>query len=623
MRAAAGSAMLLFAGATIVAAVAAVDAVAFSPAAAYGRPAAGGGAPQAAAARSAPEAAAQASPGAAAQGLTRTSCTACHLDEELWEPEEIAVVAGFRDDVHAAVGLSCHDCHGGNPDPALAEDYLAAMDDGFAPNPYRGPPERAGVPAFCGTCHSDATYMRRFAPSLRIDQEAEYRTSRHGQLLAEGDTNVATCIDCHGTHGIRRPANPASGVYPTRVAETCSGCHADVERMAGYTLVNGAPLPIDQYARWRESVHAAAMFEREDLSAPTCNDCHGNHGASPPGLDSVAFVCGQCHGREAEIFRASPKRAGFEDHNQYLLDAEGEGCIACHDPPEPAASLSGFNSFGECAACHGNHGVVRPTLSFLSPLPDTPCAFCHAAGDGDDARFRAPEEDMLLFLEVRDGLRAEAAELGLEGTERFDWLVDRAETLPYHTVPAAPDAEPRRRPEFDTLYTKFRIGKTSYTFEDPVSGQVTRSPILRCASCHADPGTLGDDAVGIRVAGELLNGMRDLTARVASAERTLLAARRGGVEIGGTGLEVERAVDAQISLEVLLHGFNAAPDSEFAAVHAEGMAHAEAAIAAGQAARAELSYRRQGLVIASILIVMVLIGLALKIREVSGREAGP
>jgi hypothetical protein len=560
---------------------------------------------------------------AAAQALQPTSCTGCHLDEELWEPEEIAVVAGFRDDVHAAVGLSCHDCHGGNPDPALAEDYLAAMDDEFAPNPYRGPPERSEVPAFCGTCHSDATFMRRFAPSLRIDQEAEYRTSRHGQLLAQGDTNVATCIDCHGTHGIRRPANPASAVYPTRVAETCSGCHADVERMAGYTRANGTPLPIDQYARWRESVHAAAMFEREDLSAPTCNDCHGNHGASPPGLDSVAFVCGQCHGREADIFRASPKRAGFEDHNQYLLDAEGEGCIACHDPPEPAASLSGFDSFGECAACHGNHGVVRPTLSFLSPLPDTPCAFCHAAGDGDDVRFAAAEEDMMLFFEVRDGLRAEAAELGLEGTERFDWLVDRAETLPYHTVPAAPDAEPRRRPEFDTLYTKFRIGKTSYTFEDPVSGQVTRSPILRCASCHADPGTLGDDAVGIRVAGELLNSMRDLTARVASAERTLLAARRGGVEIGGTGLEVERAVDAQISLEVLLHGFNAAPDSEFAAVHAEGMAHAEAAIAAGQAARAELSYRRQGLMVALILIVMVLIGLALKIREVSGREAGP
>lgn len=44
-----------------------------------------------------------------------TSCTSCHKDVKL------------TGDVHAEVGLSCHDCHGGNPDPALAAD-IAAMD---------------------------------------------------------------------------------------------------------------------------------------------------------------------------------------------------------------------------------------------------------------------------------------------------------------------------------------------------------------------------------------------------------------------------------------------------------------------------------------------------------------
>ena len=519
------------------------------------------------------------------------------------------------------MGLSCHDCHGGNPDPALFEDYVGAKDESFVANPYRGRPEAADVPGFCGTCHSNATYMRRFGPSISVGQEAEYWTSQHGQGLRAGDTNVATCVSCHGAHGIRRFTDPLSSVYPTAVGEMCSTCHADAERMSGYTLPNGQPLPVDQHARWRESVHAAAMFEREDLTAPTCNDCHGNHGAMPPGLDSIAFVCGQCHGREATIFRSSAKREGFERHNEYLLDAEGEGCIACHDQPEPAAMLTGLTSFGECASCHGNHGVVRPTLSFLSPLPETPCAFCHGEADQEGVHLVESEEHIERFRQARDGLLAQAADIGLEGEERYDWLVDRAMELPPHTLGVQEDGTVTRRPEFDRLFTKFRIGKTSFTYEDPTTGELTREPILRCASCHASEDYLGEDAVGIRVAGEILGRMRELTSRTASAERVLLAARRGGVETGEAGIEVDRAIDAQIGLEVLLHTFDTSEGSEFMTAHAEGLGHADAALAAGEEALGELLFRRQGLAVALALIVLVLVGLALKIREVSAREA--
>ena len=223
--------------------------------------------------------------------------------------------------------------------------------------------------------------MKRFRPAARVDQEQEYWTSQHGAGLSQGDENVATCISCHGVHGILRPGDPHSLVYPTQVAGTCGTCHADAALMSGYVTGTGQPLPIDQYARWRESVHAESLLVREDLSAPTCNDCHGNHGARPPGLDSVTFVCGQCHGREADLFRASAKRVGFEEHNDYLIDIGDDGCAFCHELPEPQAAIADIHSFGECASCHGNHGVVRPTLAFLSPLPDTPCAFCHEGAD--------------------------------------------------------------------------------------------------------------------------------------------------------------------------------------------------------------------------------------------------
>ncbi|MGB7489193.1 MAG: cytochrome c3 family protein, partial [Thermoanaerobaculia bacterium] len=162
-------------------------------------------------------------------GQGPTSCETCHADADLFEAESLQMMEDFSGGAHAAAGLSCHDCHGGNPDPAGADDMMAAMDEGWGENPYVGTPERDAIPGFCGRCHSDPTYMRRFKPDARVDQEREYWTSHHGIALRDGDLNVATCVDCHGVHGILAAGNPDSLVYPTQVAETCRDCHGDPE----------------------------------------------------------------------------------------------------------------------------------------------------------------------------------------------------------------------------------------------------------------------------------------------------------------------------------------------------------------------------------------------------------
>lgn len=554
---------------------------------------------------------------AAAAPPARTSCTACHADAEMFDEEAVKIVAAFRGDVHSAVGLSCHDCHGGNPDPGLADDP-SAMDPDFARNPYRGTPSRVDIPAFCGRCHSDPAFMRRFRPDIRVDQEQEYRTSHHGQALASGDEKVATCVDCHGVHGILRIGDPGSPVHPKRVAETCRSCHGDAKRMEGYRLPDGRPLPIDQYAHWRQSVHAKALLEREDLSAPTCNDCHGNHGATPPGVDSVAFVCGQCHGREAELFRASVKHEKFQAHNDLLAVVEGQGCAGCHEAPEPQAAIKTAHGFTECASCHGNHAVVRPSVAMLARLPATPCALCHEGAGPLGKDVPEPEDKRESYERMRDTLLAAAERQGLQGDARFDWLVDRALTLPTHTLPGAGEGgESILRPEFERLFTKFRIGKTSFTYEDPATGRPTRAAVVRCGDCHAAEPILASDPVGLRTGEQLLARMGEVTALTARAERILLAARRGGVETRQALQEIDAAVDAQIELEVLVHGFSSEPGSAFAQKHKEGVAHARAALAAGQKALGELSYRRRGLAVSLVLIVFVLVGLAVKIRQIS------
>jgi cbb3-type cytochrome oxidase cytochrome c subunit len=508
-----------------------------------------------------------------------TSCVSCHADG----PE----AKGYAQDVHREVGLGCHDCHGGNPDPRLADDPVAAMEGVTVP-------KRTEIPSFCGRCHSSAEFMKRFNPAARVDQETEYWTSHHGRRLREGDANVATCVDCHSVHGIRRRTNPDSPVHSTRVAETCSRCHSNPQRMASYEI------PTDQYARWRVSVHAKAMFDKGDLTAPTCNDCHGNHGATPPGIASVSFVCGQCHAREAELFRASRKHEMWAAHNEMMA---GQTCAACHDGRRAELPMTQFT---ECVSCHENHGVVRPTVAMLGVLPDTPCAFCHEGVGPLSARVAEPEKKAQNYAQWRGNLLKEAAHKKLEGDARFDWLVDRALQLPTHLVPPREGVAPKLRPEFARLFEKFRIGRTHYTYRDVATGRDVSVAVRRCDDCHETA-----EAAGHVNAKAYLDATRSLTSMIARSERILLAAQRGGVEVRSVRPELDAAVDTQIELETLVHTF-AVPLVE--AKQKEGLKHAEAALLAGQGSLEELSYRRRGLLIALGIIVLVLGGLALKIR---------
>jgi predicted CXXCH cytochrome family protein len=227
----------------------------------------------------------------------------------------------YQGDIHQLSGVTCANCHGaGTP----------------------GPIERTKIAGLCATCHSDPTYMRKFRPQVRTDQHAQYLTSVHGMQMAKGETRVATCSDCHASHGVLPVKDARSPVAPSNVANTCARCHADSNRMTPFAR---DPAVFDD---WSHSVHAAALLQRGDTSAPTCSTCHGSHGATPPGIDAVANVCSTCHVREAELYHASTKRAAFE-----------------------AAELPA------CLACHGNHKIEHPQDAWIDLKEPALCATCH------------------------------------------------------------------------------------------------------------------------------------------------------------------------------------------------------------------------------------------------------
>jgi hypothetical protein len=121
-----------------------------------------------------------------------TVCLQCHpgLPGKYSQP-----VSLWRGSVHAESGVTCHSCHGGDPN-----DMVNAM------SPQRGflgVPKEKEIPSFCGRCH--------------IGVLKDYMASAHGLALGK---NGPTCVTCHGSHAIEK-AN-----LDLINEKSCTRCHS-------------------------------------------------------------------------------------------------------------------------------------------------------------------------------------------------------------------------------------------------------------------------------------------------------------------------------------------------------------------------------------------------------------
>ncbi len=338
----------------------------------------------------------------AQNGATRDQCFVCH------DGIGDARAEMYKRDVHYTKGISCAACHGGNAKKeemeeamsksagyigvpkgdAISERCASCHSDATAMKKYgsslptnqhallttsihgksalsgkehiaqcttchgshritsvndpSSPVHPLNAPATCAKCHENATYMRSYNVALPVDQLSKYRTSVHGMLNKRGDAKAAECTSCHGGHDIHPSSDVRSKVYPLQVPKTCAKCHSDSEYMKAYKI------PTTQFDDYARSVHGVALLKKGDVNSPACNDCHGNHGASPPGIESISKVCGTCHVLNAELFSASPHKKPFDEQN-----------------------------LPECETCHGNHKILAATNQLLGVDKDAVCSECH------------------------------------------------------------------------------------------------------------------------------------------------------------------------------------------------------------------------------------------------------
>jgi predicted CXXCH cytochrome family protein len=152
-------------------------------------------------------------------------------------------------------------------------------------------------------------------------------------------------------------------------------------------------IPTDQFKKFSQSVHGIALLQKHDHGAPACNNCHGNHGATPPGVESISKVCGTCHAMNADLFAASPHKKVFDEQK-----------------------------LPECETCHSNHEIVAATEKLLGVTPEAVCSRCHTSMKNTKGYAIAAEMrrlvDTLSAEEILSGkLVDEAEQKGMEISE--------------------------------------------------------------------------------------------------------------------------------------------------------------------------------------------------------------
>lgn len=132
----------------------------------------------------------------ALERIRRSECVDCHRSESM-KKEYRSIPEDWKKSWHARHNVSCHDCHGGDPDDAK-----------FAMSPergYIGVPPPGEIPQLCGKCH------------IRIYDY--YMKSGHGRAFVSS-MKGPSCVTCHGSHSVQKAS------IEIIEESMCSRCHS-------------------------------------------------------------------------------------------------------------------------------------------------------------------------------------------------------------------------------------------------------------------------------------------------------------------------------------------------------------------------------------------------------------
>lgn len=326
--------------------------------------------------------------------IEAVNCLTCHKDappKHTFHPQLVQAIAS-----HQEPDVSCKDCHGTHdvvspkiPGSKFSEARLVAscgechadVKEHFGESAHgkamasqvKGAPscltchhhEITGVEGshdslsykiaqerLCLSCHLDNPNVRaRTSPTAGFI--ASYQTSVHGSALLKGNQRAANCVDCHGSHDMKKGAEPTAFVNKKNLPETCGKCHADIAKS------------------FNESVHGTALAKGV-IEAPSCTNCHGEHNImqhndpqSPVASANISSQCTTCHGsvKLTEKYGVAGNRSETFADSYHGLALKG-----------------GSVNVANCASCHSAHNI-KPSSDSTSTVNKAnlavTCGKCH------------------------------------------------------------------------------------------------------------------------------------------------------------------------------------------------------------------------------------------------------
>ncbi len=233
---------------------------------------------------------------ASVHGRQNMTCRGCHPSHEEYPHPEVAATSSREFTLE--LNETCLDCH-----PAQANEVL---DSNHARALAAGHPEAA----VCVDCHGAHDTVSLHEARVKIATTCrkchagvydQYRHSIHGQALTEeNNTDVPTCVDCHGVHTME---DPTTAQFRLSSPNLCGSCHADAALMSKYGIST------DVFETYVADFHGTTvtLFEKQSPDAPTnkavCYDCHGVHDirsmSDPEGIaaskENLLKTCQKCH----------------------------------------------------------------------------------------------------------------------------------------------------------------------------------------------------------------------------------------------------------------------------------------------------------------------------------------
>jgi cytochrome b subunit of formate dehydrogenase len=246
----------------------------------------------------------RAGPHGGRHGLPEASCQTCHGTHDVRPAKELERGAGGR-----ALSQRCVVCHQDRQfqpgDVHKDKVSCAACHGAHMIQPVRDPATHGiaiGIAQRCATCH-DSVAARAFHDIHGVTARAQAETP--GPL--HGDT-AATCISCHGGHGMK-PAHDLD--REVGLVQRCAACH----KREGET--------------YADTYHGRAT-RVGNYRAARCTDCHGSHQIFPSSdprsstsKGRLVATCAKCHASAARpsfvSYRAHVRPHDFGDNPAVFL----------------------------------------------------------------------------------------------------------------------------------------------------------------------------------------------------------------------------------------------------------------------------------------------------------------